>query len=232
MKKKTSSAKQSQSQLKKKSTTKLVTKPVTKLPGKSAKKSVTQPKTKSVKSVKSVKSAKPVKTAKPVKAAKTAKTAKAVSQRAKPSLPFTISKSGIHGRGVFATRAIKKGRKLIEYTGELISWEEAERRYPVDPVPYHTFLFEIGDGSHCLDAQRRGSAAKWFNHSCKANCEVEEDDDERVWVRARRDIKVGDEMTYDYNLTCPDKVSVKDRKLRYPCWCGAKKCRQTMLGQS
>jgi SET domain-containing protein len=107
-----------------------------------------------------------------------------------------------------------------------------ERRYPVDPVPYHTFLFEIGDGSHCLDAQRRGSAAKWFNHSCKPNCEVEEDDDERVWVRARRDIKVGEEMTYDYNLTCPEKVSMKDKKLRYPCWCGAKNCRQTMLGKS
>ena len=226
MEKKTGSAKNSKSplsktplQLKKKSTTRSVTNSS----GKSAGKSGTQSKTKSVRA------GKPAKVA---RVSKTAKAAKPVSKRAKPSLPFKVSKSGIHGRGVFAIRPIKKGRKLIEYTGELISWEEAERRYPVDPVPYHTFLFEVGNGSHCIDAQRRGSAAKWFNHSCKPNCEVEEDDDERVWVRARRDIKAGDEMTYDYNLTCPEKVSMKDKKLRYPCWCGAKKCRQTMLGKS
>lgn len=216
MKKKTSSATQSKSQspLKTKSTTKSVSNS----PSKSASKPVTGTKAKLVKV--------------PAKVAKVAKAAKPVSQRAKPSLPFKVSQSGIHGRGVFATRSIRKGRKLIEYTGERISWEEAERRYPVDPVPYHTFLFEIGDGSHCLDAQRRGSAAKWFNHSCKPNCEVEEDEDERVWVRACRDIKAGEEMTYDYNLTCPEKVSMKDKKLRYPCWCSAKKCRQTMLGKS
>ena len=222
MKKKTSSAKKSPSvsQLNKKSTTKSVSKSSSSAAGMSLTRSPKKP----------VKA--PAKTSKVTKAAKVSKSAKPVTKRAKPSLPFKVSKSGIHGRGVFSTRPIKKGRKLIEYTGELISWEEAERRYPVDPVPYHTFLFEIGDGSHCLDAQRRGSAAKWFNHSCKPNCEVEETDDERIFVRARRDIKVGEELTYDYNLTCPDKVSVKNRKLRYPCWCGAKKCRQTMLGNS
>lgn len=222
MKKKSSSAKQSPSrsktptQLKKQSTTRSSSKPVKTSAG----------------PVKAAKIAKAAKVAKVAKVAKAAKSAKPAAKRAKPSLPFKVSKSGIHGRGVFATRPIKKGRKLIEYTGELITWEEAERRYPVDPVPYHTFLFEIGDGSKCLDAQRRGSAAKWFNHSCKPNCEAEEDDDERVWVRARRDIKAGEEMTYDYNLTCPEKVSMKDKKLRYPCWCGAKNCRQTMLGKS
>ena len=152
-------------------------------------------------------------------------------KKARPAPPFAISQSGIHGRGAFATRAIRKGAILTEYRGERITWEEAERRYPVDPIPYHTFLFEIGDGSYCLDAQNRRIPAKWINHSCKPNCEAEEDEDERVFIKARRAIARGEELTYDYNLTCEERMSMKDKKLRYPCWCGAKNCRETMLGK-
>ena len=169
------------------------------------------------------------KTTKTTKASKSSKTGK-VAKPAKPPA-FAIRKSGIHGRGAFATRDIRKGKKLVEYTGELITWEEAERRYPVDPIPYHTFLFEIGDGSQCLDAARRGSAAKWFNHCCKPNCEAEEDEDERVFLRAKRAIREGEELTYDYNLTCEEKIKKPERLRRYPCWCGAKKCRGTMLAK-
>src|SRR4051812_18455740 len=89
---------------------------------------------------------------------------------AKKTKPFAIRKSAIHGKGVVATRKIKKGKTLMEYTGERITWEEAERRYPVDPIPYHTFLFEIGDGSECLDAANKRTVTKWINHSCKPNC--------------------------------------------------------------
>ncbi len=164
---------------------------------------------------------KPVK--KPVK--------KAVKKSAKKALAFAVRKSVIHGRGVFAIRDIRKGKTLIEYTGERITWEEAERRYPIDPIPYHTFLFEIGDGSECLDAANRSTPANWFNHSCKPNCEAEEDEDERVFIKARRDIKEGEELTYDYNLTCEEKMKKSERQRRYPCWCGVKKCRLTMLGK-
>ena len=103
------------------------------------------------------------------------------------SRPFRVRQSAIHGRGVFAAKKIRKGARLVEYKGQRITWEEAERRYPKDPIPYHTFLFEIGDGSQCLDAVRRGSPAKWINHSCKPNCEAEEDEDERVFIVAIRD---------------------------------------------
>lgn len=146
------------------------------------------------------------------------------------SRPFRVRQSAIHGRGVFAARNIRKGTRLVEYKGERISWEEAERRYPKDPIPYHTFLFEVGDGSQCLDAVRRGSPAKWINHSCNPNCEAEEDEDERVFIVARRDIAEGEELTYDYNLTFEERISRAEQKRRYPCWCGAKKCRGTMLG--
>jgi len=175
----------------------------------------------------------PVKTAvKPDKLPKSGKVTKPpkVTKPAKPPA-FALRKSVIHGRGAFATRDIRKGKKLVEYTGELITWEEAERRYPVDPIPYHTFLFEIGDGSHCLDAARRGTPAKWFNHCCKPNCEAEEDEDERVFLRAKRAIKEGEELTYDYNLTCEEKMKKSERLRRYPCWCGVKKCRGTMLAK-
>ncbi len=143
---------------------------------------------------------------------------------------FRVRQSAIHGRGVFAVKKIRKGARLVEYKGERITWEEAERRYPKDPVPYHTFLFEVGDGSQCLDAVRRGSSAKWINHACKPNCEAEEDEDERVFIVARRDIAEGEELTYDYNLTFEERISKAEQKRRYPCWCGAKKCRGTMLG--
>jgi SET domain-containing protein len=146
------------------------------------------------------------------------------------SRPFRVRKSTIHGRGVFAVRKIRKGARIAEYKGELITWEEAERRYPVDPVPYHTFLFEVGDGSYCMDGTRRGSPAKWLNHSCKPNCEAEEDEDERVFIVALRDIAADEELTYDYNLTFEERISKAEQKRRYPCWCGAKKCRGTMLG--
>jgi len=159
------------------------------------------------------------------------KAAPVKARSSKPKPLFAVRKSAIHGRGVFAARAIRKGAAIVEYKGERITWEEAERRYPVDPVPYHTFLFEIGDGSECLDAQNRGSAAKWINHSCKPNCEAEEDEDERVFIKARRAIEAGEELTYDYNLTFHERISEKNKKLRYPCWCGAKKCRGTMLGK-
>ena len=144
--------------------------------------------------------------------------------------PYRVRQSAIHGRGVFAARKIRKGAKIVQYKGERITWEEAERRYPVDPVPYHTFLFEIGDGSHCLDAVKRGSPAKWINHSCRPNCEAEEDEDERVFIVARRDIEAGEELTYDYNLTFEERIPKAEQMRRYPCWCGSKKCRGTMLG--
>ena len=154
----------------------------------------------------------------------------AKKKRSTANRPFRVRQSAIHGRGVFAARKIRKGARIVQYKGERITWEEAERRYPVDPVPYHTFLFEIGDGTHCLDAVKRGSPAKWINHSCKPNCEAEEDEDEHVFIVARRDIEAGEELTYDYNLTFEERIAKAEQKRRYPCWCGAKKCRGTMLG--
>ena len=144
--------------------------------------------------------------------------------------PFAVRKSGIHGRGVFATRRIGKGERLIEYKGERITWQEAERRYRIDPVPYHTFLFEIGDGTMCIDAARKGNAAKWVNHACNFNCEAVEDEDERIFIEAVRAIRRGEELSYDYNFILEERHTPAQKKL-FPCWCGARNCRGTMLGK-
>lgn len=145
-------------------------------------------------------------------------------------VPFAVRKSNIHGRGVFATRQIAKGERLTEYKGERITWQEAERRYPIDPVPYHTFLFEVGDGTMCIDGARTGSSAKWINHACKPNCEAVEDDDERIFIEALRTIKSGEELGYDYNFILEERHTPAQKKL-FPCWCGARTCRGTMLGK-
>jgi SET domain-containing protein len=142
--------------------------------------------------------------------------------------PYVVRNSPIHGRGVFATRAIRKGSRVIEYRGERTTWDAALERPASDPDnPQHTFFFETSDGT-VIDASVRGNAARWINHSCDANCESFEDDDGRVYIDARRDIRPGDELTYDYRLSLDGRVSERTRA-RYACRCGAKKCRGTLL---
>jgi uncharacterized protein len=146
----------------------------------------------------------------------------------KPKLPYRIRNSPIHGRGVFATRTIRKGSKVIEYRGDRTTWDVALERPPSDPDnPTHTFFFETSDGV-IIDANRRGNAARWINHSCDANCQSFEYDDGRVFIEARRTIRTGDEITYDYRLSLDGRLS-KRTLAEYACRCGAKKCRGSLL---
>lgn len=110
---------------------------------------------------------------------------------------IAVRESGVHGRGVYAVAAIAKGKKIIEYKGEHISWKEALRRHPHDPDdPNHTFYFSLEDGS-VIDAKYGGNRARWINHACKPNCEAREKDG-RVFIHALRDIDAGEELFYDY----------------------------------
>jgi SET domain-containing protein len=136
-------------------------------------------------------------------------------------------KSGIHGRGVFALEDIAAGETLIEYVGEIISWKEALRRHPHDPNdPNHTFYFHIDDG-RIIDALYGGNSSRWINHSCDPNCEADEVEG-RVFIKALRNIKAGEELNYDYGLVI-DEPYTKKLKAEYPCWCGSKNCRGTLL---
>ena len=136
-------------------------------------------------------------------------------------------RSGVHGKGVYAVADLAEGETLIEYVGEIINWEEALRRHPHDPQqPNHTFYFHI-DEEHVIDANVGGKSSRWINHSCKPNCEAEVDDG-RVFIRARKNIEAGKELFYDYGLVI-DEPHTPELLKQYPCWCGAKKCRGTLL---
>ena len=138
-----------------------------------------------------------------------------------------VRRSGVHGKGVFALVDIPRGERIIEYTGELISWDEAQRRHPHDPQdPNHTFYFHIDD-QHVIDALYGGNASRWINHSCAPNCEADEDEG-RIFIKSRRKIKAGEELNYDYGLVI-DEPLTPELKAEYPCWCHSKTCRGTLL---
>ncbi|MGL4667066.1 MAG: SET domain-containing protein [Saezia sp.] len=140
-----------------------------------------------------------------------------------------VKHSSVHGKGLFALRAIPKGEKIIEYEGEHISWEEADDRHPHNPDdPYHTFYFQL-ESSFVIDGGVNGNESRWMNHSCDPNTEAYEEDDERVFIYAIKDIAAGEEVTYNYRLVL-DEAYTPELEACYQCRCGSKNCRGTMLG--
>ena len=138
-----------------------------------------------------------------------------------------VRRSGVHGKGVFALQDIAEGETLIEYVGEVISWDEAQDRHPHDPNdPNHTFYFHVNE-DRVIDALHGGNSSRWINHSCAPNCEADEDKD-RIFIKAIRNIKAGEELNYDYGLII-DEPYTKKLKAEYPCWCGSANCRGTLL---
>ena len=153
-------------------------------------------------------------------AGKTTKTAKANKY-------FELRRSLIQGKGAFATRPIKRGTRIIEYTGERISPEEADRRYDDGGMGrHHTFLFSV-DSKVCIDAAVDGNDARFINHSCAPNCEAV-DERKRIYIEAIRDIALGEELTYDYQYERDGTEDEKWEKI-YVCQCGAPTCRGTIL---
>ena len=138
-----------------------------------------------------------------------------------------VRRSGVHGKGVFAIQPIAKGERIIEYVGEIITWAAAQKRHPHNPKePDHTFFFHIDD-KRVIDAAVGGNAARWINHACSPNCEADEDDG-RIFIKALRNIKPGEELFYDYGLIIDDRYTPALKK-KFECRCGTKGCRGTML---
>jgi len=153
--------------------------------------------------------------------------ARAAAKVAARGRRIQVRRSGVHGKGVFALVPLARGEQIIEYKGEVISWPEALRRHPHDPKdPDHTFYFHIDD-DNVIDAKHGGNAARWINHACQPNCEADEVDG-RVFIKALRNIKPGEELFYDYGLIIDDRYTPKLKK-QFECRCGARKCRGTML---
>jgi SET domain-containing protein len=138
-----------------------------------------------------------------------------------------VRNSPIHGRGVYAVQPIKKGTRIYEYVGERITHSEADKRFwRKRNDDGHTFLFVVNRRT-VIDGSRKGNDARYINHLCDANCETITDVN-RIFIEATRDIKKGEELGYDYQLTWSQTDTPEDLAL-YNCRCGAKQCNGTML---
>ena len=126
-----------------------------------------------------------------------------------------VRSSTIHAAGCYTTRAIRKGGRVCEYDGPRMSKQEADLRYADRFV---TYLFGYGDRNMVIDGF---GTAMFMNHCCEPNCETEERDG-RIFVIALRDIRPGEELTYEYNLYDSDDMA-------QDCYCGTPSCRGTMF---
>ncbi len=128
---------------------------------------------------------------------------------------YKIKKSRIDKRGLYANKDIKKGVKIIEYKGKVITRKKAEEDPKFDNDK-DIYLFNLNK-KYDLDGDFKFNTARLINHSCEPNCEVS-GTGLKVWVYAIKDIKKNEELSYDYGFGYD-----KDYK-NYPCKCGSKKC--------
>lgn len=138
-----------------------------------------------------------------------------------------LRKSAIQGTGAFATRTIRKGQRIIEYTGEHIDNDEADRRYDDEKMKrHHTFLF-IVDDKEIIDGAVNGNDSRYINHSCDPNAEAVIEG-KRIFIYALRTIRPGEELVYDYQYERTEDHTEEDEKF-YKCLCGAPNCRGSIL---
>ena len=146
-----------------------------------------------------------------------------------PNPYLELRTSGIQGTGAFASRSIRKGTRIIEYVGQRISWRTADKRYNDEKMGrHHTFLFTV-DEKVVIDGAVNGNAARFVNHSCDGNCEAI-DDRKRIFIEARRNIKAGEELLYDYQYERTDEHTAED-EVFYACRCTSAKCRGSILAR-
>ena len=131
-------------------------------------------------------------------------------------MALVVRPSRIHAVGVFTTAPIRKGARVVEYSGPRLTAEEANRLYD---GASRTYLYGLDDGKTVIDGEGMGA---YLNHSCDPNCEVDEIK-KRVWILAIRNISAGEELLWDYNLYDDDDPA--------PCHCGSSKCRGTMYSR-
>lgn len=123
-----------------------------------------------------------------------------MGERRHPPLPAVARRrSSVHGDGVFAVEAIRKGTRIIDYAGELIRNDESEAREDEYSAQGCIWVFRV-NRVWSRDANVGGNLARFINHSCQPNCHFEIVD-KTIWIRASRDIRRGEELTYDYKTT-------------------------------
>ena len=128
---------------------------------------------------------------------------------------YKIKDSKIDNKGLYANRDIKDRTKIIEYKGKILTKKQVEENPKFDNEKA-IYLFNINK-KYDLDGDYKYNIARLINHSCDPNCEVF-GTGLKVWVYAIRDIKKGEELTYDYGFGYDEDY--KD----FPCKCKSKNC--------
>ncbi|OMO98582.1 hypothetical protein COLO4_13799 [Corchorus olitorius] len=136
-------------------------------------------------------------------------------------LMTTLFKTEGRGWGLLAAENLKAGQFIIEYCGEVISWKEAKRRSQAyeNHGLKDAYIISL-NASESIDATKKGSLARFINHSCQPNCETRKWTvlgEIRVGIFAKQDILIGSELAYDYNFEWYGGAKVR-------CLCGAPNC--------
>ena len=128
---------------------------------------------------------------------------------------YKIKKSNIDNKGLYAAKNIKSGKLVINYKGKLITKKETDTnpKFDNDKAIY---LFNLNN-RYDLDGDFKYNDARLINHSCNPNCEVE-GKGLKLWITAIRDIKKGEELSYDYGFGYDEDYK------QFVCKCGAKNC--------
>jgi hypothetical protein len=102
---------------------------------------------------------------------------------------YEIKPSAVGGRGFFTLVPIPEDKKIIEYTGVILTCEEAEKTDGRSLMAL--------DGDYFIDGSPESNAARYINHSCQSNAKSYRSG-ARVWIWSIRAIEAGEEITYDY----------------------------------
>ena len=121
------------------------------------------------------------------------------SPQQKPRPCLIRRRSRIAGWGVYAGETIAKETRIVDYKGELIPQREAARREDRYLPRQRIWIFDI-DRRWARDAAFGGNTARYINHACHPNCYVEIEG-KTIWIIASRNIRRGEELTYDYNTS-------------------------------
>jgi hypothetical protein len=109
-----------------------------------------------------------------------------------PNKPYRVGRSRT-GLGLFATKPIKKGTRIVRYFGPLLDSKKKK-----DDAIENKYLFELND-RWTIDGSVRRNVARYINHACKPNAESDvRPRKRRVFIRAIKNIEPGEEINYDY----------------------------------
>ncbi|HCQ98431.1 MAG TPA: SET domain-containing protein-lysine N-methyltransferase [Acidobacteria bacterium] len=118
-------------------------------------------------------------------------------------------RSKLHGWGVFAQEDINKNKRIITYDGEKISTQESADREDRYLRRGEIWCFKL-NRRWVIDANVGGNLARFVNHACRPNCYSNIVDGE-IWIIAGKNVKAGDELTYDYHTDGDKEIECRCR---------------------